>query len=133
MVEGKVSLQLFYRRPEPPEPPEPPDYLSDSDQMSQWNSRGVDVAFPYASPYACQKVFVERLIEALQQRQNALLESPTGTGKVCKKHPPDLVRTPPIHYICADFVPSLWYPSMANQLQGCHGVLVVNICWAHRH
>ena len=50
--------------------------------MAQWTSRGVEVAFPYAAPYDCQKLFVERLIDALQTQQNALLESPTGTGKV---------------------------------------------------
>ena len=43
--------------------------------------RGVDVDFPH-KPYDCQLVYMERVIEALQTRCNALLESPTGTGKV---------------------------------------------------
>jgi regulator of telomere elongation helicase 1 len=43
--------------------------------------RGVDVTFPF-SPYDGQRTFMERLIEALQGGENALLESPTGTGKV---------------------------------------------------
>ena len=42
--------------------------------------RGVEVDFPF-QPYECQVVYMERLITALQQKQNALLESPTGTGK----------------------------------------------------
>jgi len=43
--------------------------------------RGVTVDFPH-TPYDCQSVYMERVIEALQEGQNALLESPTGTGKV---------------------------------------------------
>eukprot|EP00727_Mastigamoeba_balamuthi_P005711 m51a1_g176 putative regulator of telomere elongation helicase 1-like (853) ;mRNA; r:584092-587690 len=49
--------------------------------MAQLSIRGVDVQFPYASPYPCQLVYMERLIQALQEGKNALLESPTGTGK----------------------------------------------------
>ncbi len=43
--------------------------------------RGQRVLFPY-EPYPCQRIFIERLVEVLQNGQNALLESPTGTGKV---------------------------------------------------
>ena len=43
--------------------------------------RGVDVEFPFV-PYDSQRAFLDRMIEALQSAQNALLESPTGTGKV---------------------------------------------------
>ena len=43
--------------------------------------RGVNVDFPH-SPYDCQLVYMEKVIEALQTRKHALLESPTGTGKV---------------------------------------------------
>jgi regulator of telomere elongation helicase 1 len=42
--------------------------------------RGVNVAFPFV-PYDVQHLFLDRLIEALQGGHNALLESPTGTGK----------------------------------------------------
>lgn len=42
--------------------------------------RHVDVTFPF-EPYQPQRVFIERLLEALQRGENALLESPTGTGK----------------------------------------------------
>jgi hypothetical protein len=42
--------------------------------------RGVAVDFPYPA-YDCQQVYMEKVIQAVQQGQNALLESPTGTGK----------------------------------------------------
>ena len=41
---------------------------------------GNTVYFPF-KPYECQTEYMTRVIEALTQRQNALLESPTGTGK----------------------------------------------------
>lgn len=40
----------------------------------------VDVDFPF-SPYECQKDYMGHVIKALQLKQNAILESPTGTGK----------------------------------------------------
>ncbi len=49
--------------------------------MTEFSARGVNIRFPF-EPYACQKVFMEKVVEAAQSRQNALLESPTGTGKV---------------------------------------------------
>lgn len=42
--------------------------------------RGVEVEFPY-EPYPCQIEYMTKNIEALQTGENALLESPTGTGK----------------------------------------------------
>lgn len=48
------------------------------------NIRNLQVKFPY-DPYPCQRIFMEKVIEVLQQGQNALLESPTGTGKVSRK------------------------------------------------
>ena len=42
--------------------------------------RGVPVQFPY-EPYPIQLVFMERVLEAVQESKDALLESPTGTGK----------------------------------------------------
>ena len=44
------------------------------------NLLGHKVFFPF-KPYEVQKVFMSRQLEALNQSQNALLESPTGTGK----------------------------------------------------
>ena len=41
---------------------------------------GVDVHFPF-KPYSCQIEFMNRVMEALNEGKNALLESPTGTGK----------------------------------------------------
>lgn len=63
--------------------------------MPLYNIRGVEVDFPYDA-YDCQLVYMERLIESLQEGTlnlasesqlslesgtHALLESPTGTGK----------------------------------------------------
>ncbi|OQV21781.1 Regulator of telomere elongation helicase 1-like protein [Hypsibius exemplaris] len=42
--------------------------------------RGIAIEFPY-EPYAIQVNYMEKVIEALQTKSNALLESPTGTGK----------------------------------------------------
>ena len=39
-----------------------------------------DVYFPFP-PYECQVDFMGKVIEALKNEENALLESPTGTGK----------------------------------------------------
>ncbi|CAB1417634.1 unnamed protein product [Pleuronectes platessa] len=41
---------------------------------------GVTVNFPFP-PYDCQKVYMDKVIECLQTKQNGALESPTGTGK----------------------------------------------------
>ncbi|XP_024539869.1 regulator of telomere elongation helicase 1 homolog [Selaginella moellendorffii] len=48
--------------------------------MPSYKLKGVDVRFPYDA-YDCQLVYMESVIAALQKGQNALLESPTGTGK----------------------------------------------------
>jgi regulator of telomere elongation helicase 1 len=45
-----------------------------------YNIRGVAVEFPH-NAYDCQLVYMEKVIQAIQERRNALLESPTGTGK----------------------------------------------------
>jgi hypothetical protein len=44
------------------------------------NVRNVDIDFP-KDPYPCQINYLEKLIDALTTSNNALLESPTGTGK----------------------------------------------------
>ena len=41
---------------------------------------GIDVDFP-VEPYDVQVSFMRKAIEAMQGQKNALLESPTGTGK----------------------------------------------------
>lgn len=41
---------------------------------------GIPVEFPH-TPYPCQITFMESVLKALKNRENALLESPTGTGK----------------------------------------------------
>lgn len=42
--------------------------------------RGVQVHFPF-KPYACQEEYMGKVLDALHRSENALLESPTGTGK----------------------------------------------------
>ncbi|XP_062316136.1 regulator of telomere elongation helicase 1 [Osmerus eperlanus] len=42
--------------------------------------KGVTVDFPF-DPYECQKDYMSKVIECLQNKQNGVLESPTGTGK----------------------------------------------------
>ena len=41
---------------------------------------GIPVEFPHTA-YPCQLTFMEYVLRALKNRENALLESPTGTGK----------------------------------------------------
>lgn len=48
--------------------------------MPIYKIRGIDVDFPYEA-YDCQIAYMEKVIQSLQNRSNALLESPTGTGK----------------------------------------------------
>jgi len=48
--------------------------------MPTLNIAGVSVDFPF-EPYPVQLVYMEKVIMALDAGENALLESPTGTGK----------------------------------------------------
>ena len=45
-----------------------------------FNVEGIDVEFPY-DPYPSQKEYMRKVILSLERGENALLESPTGTGK----------------------------------------------------
>nr|XP_023900182.1 LOW QUALITY PROTEIN: regulator of telomere elongation helicase 1 homolog [Quercus suber] len=49
--------------------------------MPTYKIRGIDVDFPFEA-YDSQLVYMEKVIQSLQQKCNALLESPTGTGKM---------------------------------------------------
>ncbi|CAK9290208.1 unnamed protein product [Gordionus sp. m RMFG-2023] len=40
----------------------------------------ISIDFPY-TPYECQIEYMKKVIQCLENRQNGLLESPTGTGK----------------------------------------------------
>ena len=42
--------------------------------------RGIRVHFPF-KPYLCQEAYMTKVLDALLRSENALLESPTGTGK----------------------------------------------------
>ncbi|XP_048493386.1 regulator of telomere elongation helicase 1 homolog isoform X3 [Beta vulgaris subsp. vulgaris] len=48
--------------------------------MPIYNIRGINVDFPYDA-YDSQVDYMDKVIQALQEKNNALLESPTGTGK----------------------------------------------------
>ncbi|XAR50624.1 DNA helicase [Bertholletia excelsa] len=48
--------------------------------MPVYKIRGINVDFPYEA-YDCQLAYMEKVIQSLRGRCNALLESPTGTGK----------------------------------------------------
>lgn len=45
-----------------------------------WDCGNDKIYFPF-TPYPCQKTYVSEVLKALNGQQNALLESPTGTGK----------------------------------------------------
>jgi regulator of telomere elongation helicase 1 len=49
--------------------------------MPQLRVGDVDVDFPKDPPYPCQVEYMKKCISALNTGANALLESPTGTGK----------------------------------------------------
>ncbi|KAG0302920.1 Fanconi anemia group J protein, partial [Dissophora globulifera] len=46
----------------------------------EFTTHGVKIKFPF-TPYKSQKDMMSRIVEALQKQENALLESPTGSGK----------------------------------------------------
>ncbi|TPP58037.1 Regulator of telomere elongation helicase 1 [Fasciola gigantica] len=48
--------------------------------MPTVNISGVGIEFPH-EPYPCQVEYMKELLTALNNNQNAILESPTGTGK----------------------------------------------------
>ena len=45
--------------------------------------RGIPIHFPF-KPYKCQEDYMRKVLDALLDSENALLESPTGTGKVSR-------------------------------------------------
>lgn len=49
-------------------------------RQHKFQTEGHTVYFPFP-PYNCQVDFMSKLIKALNTGENALLESPTGTGK----------------------------------------------------
>ena len=49
--------------------------------MVQLEICGIPVEFPF-QPYDSQLIYMEKVILSLTSKQNAILESPTGTGKV---------------------------------------------------
>jgi regulator of telomere elongation helicase 1 len=52
-----------------------------SRMKTKFSIDGFDIWLPFEKPYNCQREYVEKVIEALKTGNNAMLESPTGTGK----------------------------------------------------
>lgn len=50
--------------------------------MPEINVNGITIHFPY-EPYSIQIDYMSKIIQAIEGRTHAVLESPTGTGKVC--------------------------------------------------
>lgn len=50
------------------------------ENAKKYQIAGHQVAFP-RNPYGVQLVFMQQLIDAIRNSQNALLEAPTGCGK----------------------------------------------------
>ncbi len=48
--------------------------------MQVYTVKGIPISFPYEA-YECQVDYMRKVVEALESKSNALLESPTGTGK----------------------------------------------------
>lgn len=48
---------------------------------SEFHVMGHRIRFPYPKPYPTQKIFMNKVLMALTKGENALLESPTGSGK----------------------------------------------------
>ncbi|XP_062501270.1 regulator of telomere elongation helicase 1-like [Corticium candelabrum] len=48
--------------------------------MAAVDVNGLDVQFPF-QPYSCQQEYMEKVLQCLRERENGILESPTGTGK----------------------------------------------------
>ena len=49
--------------------------------MPVFEYNSVKVEFPF-EPYTIQQEYMRRVIDSIQTHPNAMLESPTGTGKV---------------------------------------------------
>ena len=54
--------------------------LSTSSKPTSIDLQGTEIHFPF-KPYDCQLEYMNKVIGALNRSENALLESPTGTGK----------------------------------------------------
>ena len=75
--------------------------------MPSLEINGVTVEFPHI-PYPCQLTYMTRVIECLEGRKYALLESPTGTGKT-------------LCLLCAALA---WREAQLSKLRGCPPTLI---------
>lgn len=77
--------------------------------MPVYTLSNVEVDFPYEA-YPCQLDYMTKVVQALQQGQHALLESPTGTGKT-------------LCLLCASLA---WRQSLAKQAASKVGEVQMN-------
>jgi Rad3-related DNA helicase len=57
--------------------------MMDGSTENSFIAQGFVVKFPEGrKPFAAQKAVISKVLEAIKGKKNALLESPTGTGKV---------------------------------------------------
>jgi len=55
-------------------------YENKSEKFASFNLEGYEVSFPY-EPYQCQKDIILNIMKGIKNNKNAIIESPTGTGK----------------------------------------------------
>ncbi|CAB3408195.1 unnamed protein product [Caenorhabditis bovis] len=56
------------------------EFLREHGYTEVWVNSRMSIKFPF-EPYECQKVFMKNVIDVLDAKMDAALESPTGTGK----------------------------------------------------
>ena len=77
---SKRSNSIKTRRDEPIEDKSQIKSKASSSPPTTLELRGVPIHFPF-KPYKCQEDYMGKVLDALNSSENALLESPTGTGK----------------------------------------------------
>ncbi|KAJ1511280.1 hypothetical protein HMI56_005589 [Coelomomyces lativittatus] len=82
--------------------------------MPQYILSDIPIQFPYDA-YPCQLVFMEKVILALKGQENALLESPTGTGKT-------------LCLLCATLA---WYIPRINSLSEARSIFALSTTGTH--
>ena len=85
------------------------------DRQFKEEIEGVNVYFPF-KPYGCQNDFMRKMITALKRGENALLESPTGTGKT-------------LSLLCSALA---WLEAERKNLAGKEGVELPKIIYTSR-
>ena len=81
MLTAKSSKRVLNRKPESKDGKKSQiKSKSTATSPTTVDLRGVQIHFPF-QPYQCQQAYMGKVLDALNAGENALLESPTGTGK----------------------------------------------------